>query len=71
MTGSFIPPSETEIQNNIGLYTSEETKNNRLQLCESCENYSINDNFISCSKCMCSIGLLVTFEHENCPIEKW
>ena len=71
MTGSFIPPSETEILNNIGLYTSKETKNNRSQICESCENYLIDDDFISCSECKCSIGLLVTFENETCPVGKW
>jgi uncharacterized paraquat-inducible protein A len=71
MTGIFNPPSEQEIQENISEYTTDNERINRLDICKTCENFSVQDEFTSCLKCGCSISLLTLFKFETCPIGKW
>lgn len=46
-----------------------ETKNNRLNICKTCEHY--NDSLIKCNSCGCFLLIKAAWASEDCPLKKW
>jgi len=78
------PPPFTQMVQNVGesivrniksvatgnpLNVSDEEKNRRLSICNSCEFY-IKDQE-RCSKCGCYMAVKTYLKAENCPVGKW
>lgn len=57
--------------NNFGIETSEEEKNLRQSLCNSCENNKTIANDNICMACACPISYVVLYKYKKCPIDKW
>jgi hypothetical protein len=47
----------------------EETFNQRLEICKSCEFF--NSESIRCGKCGCFLNIKASWNSEKCPIDKW
>ena len=58
------------IGDNQGDCTPEE-RERRLNICKTCENFYIQDQKTFCRGCECSLSLLITFQIESCPENKW
>lgn len=44
----------------------------RLETCKQCDMFTMNpDGTTRCAACDCSLSLLITFEAQRCPLEKW
>jgi hypothetical protein len=46
---------------------SEETKKERLAICQKCEHNKIG----MCSKCGCVLKLKTQWKTTKCPVDKW
>lgn len=46
---------------------SDELKNERLTVCQNCEEYS-NE---SCSQCGCILSTIMMYKVSKCPLNKW
>lgn len=57
--------------NNFNIQTTEEEKQNRLQLCNSCPQKTIIDANEICDKCACPIDYVISQKYKLCPLEKW
>ncbi|NDC96410.1 hypothetical protein EB118_25890 [bacterium] len=42
----------------------------RMNICMSCE-FKLTEDLLKCSKCMCPISNLLSFNSKSCPIGKW
>ncbi len=72
MTGQFIPPSDEEIsKDEDNIYCNEVERTHRLDICKSCEKFSISQGYTQCSDCGCSISMLIVHKFKSCPLEKW
>ena len=57
--------------NNFNVLTSDQEKQDRLLLCNSCEkNIEFQDSRL-CNACACPIDYVVTYKFKICPLEKW
>jgi hypothetical protein len=57
--------------NNFNVLTSEQEKNKRLNLCNSCSSKTkIQDDEI-CQECACPITYVTTYKFKMCPLKKW
>lgn len=48
---------------------SEEKKNERLNICKSCDFF--NDKIDQCKLCGCFLQVKTSWASEKCPIDKW
>jgi hypothetical protein len=46
---------------------NQEQKNNRLEICKSCDHYDSG----TCKLCSCNLGFKTMLETAACPIGKW
>lgn len=49
----------------------ETTSDERLKICEQCENYSTKNGYKHCAKCGCSFPAKTKCLSCKCPIDKW
>jgi hypothetical protein len=57
--------------NNFDILTSEEEKNQRTSLCDSCEKKQLTEFGNICVGCACPIEYVVKYKFKNCPLDKW
>jgi len=57
--------------NNFNILTSDEEKQQRLLLCNSCEKNQNTDFGNICEGCVCPIEYVVTYKFKICPLKKW
>ena len=50
-------------------YVSAEAKNDRLSICNNCENYEKVNKM--CNICGCFLEIKTGWASEKCPIDKW
>ena len=48
---------------------SDEDRNERLDICNACENFNTNTKF--CNGCGCHIPSKSLFYFSECPLDKW
>ena len=65
---SFTKASVAHVVDGFNI-VSDEKKQERLDICRSCE--FINDINMSCKKCGCSLGIKTSWRTTSCPIGKW
>ena len=65
-TATDVAKGVVEVQ---GLNLSEEDKNKRLSICESCEFY--NNAQSRCTKCGCYMAVKTYLKAATCPVGKW
>ena len=51
--------------------STELTRQERLAICNACEEKSISMGFGVCNKCDCILGLKTFFKLAPCPLNKW
>jgi hypothetical protein len=52
-----------------GIFIDEETKNNRLEICNSCDFFDKSQK--RCRKCGCFMNIKAQFRNVQCPIKLW
>jgi hypothetical protein len=57
--------------NNFDILTSEEEKQQRTSLCNSCDKNTKVVNVPTCDACACPIEYVVTYKFKICPLKKW
>lgn len=57
--------------NNFGIETSEEEKQSRQSLCDTCEHNQIISSAHTCMKCACPIDYVIKYKFKICPIGRW
>ena len=50
---------------------SEQTKNERMEICKKCKFMTGPEDDPSCNKCGCFLSLKTAWATESCPIGKW
>lgn len=60
-----------EDPNNFNILTSEEEKQIRQSLCNSCEKNKNTEFDKICDACACPIEYVVTYKFKICPLNKW
>lgn len=60
-----------EDPNNFDILTSNEEKQNRQSLCDSCEKNKNTESGQICDLCVCPIEYVVTYKFKRCPLNKW
>ena len=64
-------PIEPEVDDIVTNCTPEESQQ-RLEKCQSCVNFYIDDDtHTKCKGCGCNISMMITFKFKECPLEKW
>lgn len=56
---------------NFDVLTNDNEKNQRVQLCNSCERKTRIDNDDICDACACPISYVVQYKFKICPLKKW
>jgi hypothetical protein len=54
---------------NQPLFVSDEVKQQRLNICKSCEHYDASQ--IRCKSCGCFLLTKASFSLDSCPLKKW
>lgn len=62
VTIHIITPDESDL-------ASAELKEQRRNICSSCNKYNTEEN--SCNTCGCIVDTLMTFSTSKCPDSKW
>lgn len=52
-------------------YTTPAEHDHRIEVCKTCENFTIDDGYTKCLGCNCLLSLLVTYKNQTCPLGKW
>ncbi len=60
-----------EDPNNFYVLTTEEEKQNRQLLCNSCKKRQDTESGQICNLCACPIEYVVTHKFKKCPLNKW
>jgi hypothetical protein len=55
----------------FNILTNELEKQQRLGLCNSCENNIELRSGKLCNACACPIDYVITYKFKICPLEKW
>jgi len=60
----------TQVVTNKGpMFVSDEVKQQRLNICKSCEHYDASQ--IRCKSCGCFLLQKASFALDSCPLQKW
>jgi hypothetical protein len=44
----------------------------RISVCKTCDQFHVNEDYTTtCLACGCSCSLLLTYQAEICPLNKW
>ena len=57
--------------NNFDILTTEEEKQHRFNLCNSCEKLTVIAQVPTCNGCACPIEYVVKYKFKMCPLNKW
>jgi hypothetical protein len=60
-----------EDPNNFGILCSDEEKQTRQSLCNTCSNNRITESGNICDGCACPIEYIIMYKFKNCPLNKW
>jgi hypothetical protein len=60
-----------EDPNNFDILTSEEEKQIRQSLCDSCEKNQDTEFGHICESCACPIEYVTMYKFKICPLKKW
>lgn len=53
------------------IFSSQELRKKRLELCESCDMLGNVASVLNCTSCGCFIKPKIAIKLQNCPIGKW
>ena len=68
-TGQNFMMSMANVVKSGGKHVTEEVRQERIRLCESCEHFQGKTR--QCGICRCFLDLKTRFSTEECPIGRW